>query len=497
MTKITPKRHSDEAPQLRTSLSRKALVLLVAIFLLLLWVPPLYQALAEFKESRSVQIAHIFTDFWRTPQQRAAELRELLSAPAGEYDGELVWLKALHINRHHLLDSTSAEGEYWLSLRGLSGSDADFEQRRSQALEHASVRSGRRASLYRVGEAFFKYTIFSSSYLRQWESVTEESSKFALATRPAMQWWRYQLFRDLGEKGVTATQGDWSFYRTGIDWTIIDPSLEPLPSLPLPSIWEFQHQLAQRDIQLLVVIVPNKSSVYPDYLSVTGEFRSRALPYLDTLRAQGVAVVDLFAEFAQARAQNDTVPLYLAHDTHWETRGVKIAAQAVAQQVRQMLPQSQSTEEYVERSCKVERHGDIIAMTQLEQASFMGWGLEFAPQVVECAQVYNLRRDSSGAVVDSILYKDNHRSSEILLLGDSFSRIFQSDAPRSAGLVAHIAKELQMPMASIVSDGGASTLVRQTLARRSGVLKGKKLVIWEFVERDLRFGAEGWLKVDL
>jgi hypothetical protein len=169
----------------------------------------------------------------------------------------------------------------------------------------------------------------------------------------------------------------------------------------------------------------------------------------------------------------------------------------VAQQVRQMLPQSQSTEEYVERSCKVERHGDIIAMTQLEQASFMGWGLEFAPQVVECAQVYNLRRDSSGAVVDSILYKDNHRSSEILLLGDSFSRIFQSDAPRSAGLVAHIAKELQMPMASIVSDGGASTLVRQTLARRSGVLKGKKLVIWEFVERDLRFGAEGWQKVDL
>ncbi|NLB64249.1 MAG: hypothetical protein GX801_09125, partial [Fibrobacter sp.] len=228
MTKITPKRHSDKAPQLRTTLSRKAMVLLVVLFLLSLFAPPIYQAVAEFKESRSIQITHIFTDLWRTPQQRAAELRELLTAPATEYDGELVWLKALHINRHHLLDSISAEGEFWLSMRGLSGSEADFEQRRSQALEHSSVRSGWRAQFYRVGKAFFKHTVFSRSYLRQWESVTEESSKLALYTRPSMQWWRYQLFGDLGEKGVSATQGDWSFYRTGIDWTIMDPNLEPL-----------------------------------------------------------------------------------------------------------------------------------------------------------------------------------------------------------------------------------------------------------------------------
>jgi len=84
-----------------------------------------------------------------------------------------------------------------------------------------------------------------------------------------------------------------------------------------------------------------------------------------------------------------------------------------------------------------------------------------------------------------------------LILGDSFSRIYQTDAPRSAGFISHLAKELNTPLSSIVSDGGASTLVRETLARRSGVLKGKKLVIWEFVERDLRFGAEGWKRISL
>jgi hypothetical protein len=34
--------------------------------------------------------------------------------------------------------------------------------------------------------------------------------------------------------------------------------------------------------------------------------------------------------------------------------------------------------------------------------------------------------------------------------------------------------------------------VRQQLAGRPSLLDGKKVVIWEFVERDIRFGTEGW-----
>ncbi|SIN95935.1 hypothetical protein [Fibrobacter sp. UWB11] len=93
-------------------------------------------------------------------------------------------------------------------------------------------------------------------------------------------------------------------------------------------------------------------------------------------------------------------------------------------------------------------------------------------------------------------FKDDFRKSEILILGDSFSRIYQTDSPVNAGWIAHFAKNMNRPVASIVSDGGASTLVREKLARKSSVLKGKKLLIWEFVERDLRFGAEGWKSVE-
>lgn len=80
----------------------------------------------------------------------------------------------------------------------------------------------------------------------------------------------------------------------------------------------------------------------------------------------------------------------------------------------------------------------------------------------------------------------------MLVLGDSFLRIYERDEPGAAGFIAHLAKELQQPLSSIVNDGGASTLVRQELARRPKVLTGKTLVIWEFVERDIGYGTEGW-----
>jgi hypothetical protein len=93
-------------------------------------------------------------------------------------------------------------------------------------------------------------------------------------------------------------------------------------------------------------------------------------------------------------------------------------------------------------------------------------------------------------------YRDDP-TSPVLVLGDSFLRIYQTDAPTSAGFIAHLARELRHPVASVVNDGGASTLVRQELARRPQLLAGKKVVIWEFVERDIRFGTEGWKRVPL
>lgn len=110
------------------------------------------------------------------------------------------------------------------------------------------------------------------------------------------------------------------------------------------------------------------------------------------------------------------------------------------------------------------------------------------PETVPCVQV--VRRDKNG------LYSDAPEA-EILVLGDSFVRIYQQDDPGAAGFIAHLAKELKQPLLSLVNDGGGSTLVRQELRGRPAFLKNRKLVLWEFVERDIGLGLEGWKLVPL
>jgi hypothetical protein len=60
-----------------------------------------------------------------------------------------------------------------------------------------------------------------------------------------------------------------------------------------------------------------------------------------------------------------------------------------------------------------------------------------------------------------------------------------------------LARVLRRPVTSLVRNGGGATLVRQELSRRPALLAGKRVVIWEFAERDLRFGMEGWQRVPL
>jgi len=139
--------------------------------------------------------------------------------------------------------------------------------------------------------------------------------------------------------------------------------------------------------------------------------------------------------------------------------------------------------DYQVRPVTTPRTGDLVQMINLPRLE-----RRFPPEQVLCEQVF---RSETGD-----LYRDKP-DSKILVLGDSFLRMYQTDQPLAAGFIAHLARAVRQPVTSIVNDGGASTLVRQDLSRRAGLLANKKVVIWEFVERDIRFGMEGWKDVSL
>ena len=337
----------------------------------------------------------------------------------------------------------------------------------------------------------------SETNLRDFESDLEDRSWLTHLVRPIVQQMRFAALGDPAAKLVTG-RGGWLFYEPGIDYLVGRPPVNPPPDAgpeaALFAIRSFHDQLAERDIRLLIVVVPGKAAVYPDRL--THRFDSGHVVdsptrlFVEQLRDAGIEAVDLMFTFRRARAArlDSRQPVFLSRDTHWSGTGVRLAAQAVADRVQQLGwldpgTGSYPTRSYTTRRLRVRGKADLVKM--------MGWPEAKLTLPAEDVDVWQVTtRD------DHTPYRDDPQS-PVLLLGDSFTRIYQTDEPGSAGLAAQLAHQLGMPLTTIVNDGGASTLVRQQLVRQSELLEGKKLVIWEFVERDLWFGLEGWQEVRL
>lgn len=328
--------------------------------------------------------------------------------------------------------------------------------------------------------------------LRALEKQLDDACWLSARIRPWMQYWQYAVLGDCGDKAVEGRDA-WFFYKPEVQYAI-----ETWPPAgkshttaddPLAAIVSFRDQLKARGIGLLVVPAPNKVSAYPEMLAGGGSSSGEpANPHtrelLARLQAAGIDVVDLFVLFARVKPRLQDPPLlYLAQDTHWSPVGMRLAAREVARRVLDLGIVRRGGVEYEFKPVPVRRQGDVLRMMQIPKLAS-----QFPAEEIDAMQV--VRSDSKTP------YRDDP-ASPILVLGDSFLRIYERDEPRSAGFIAHLARELGFPLASVVNDGGASTLVRQELYRRPELLAGKKLVIWEFVERDIRFGTEGWQEITL
>jgi hypothetical protein len=277
----------------------------------------------------------------------------------------------------------------------------------------------------------------------------------------------------------------WFFYRPAVQYLI--ESYTPQADL-FQAIVAFRDDLARRGIELLVMPAPNKASVYPEKLAARAVDRTEPVntmtrDVLARLREAGVEVLDLFELYEQAKQAPDALAYYLAQDSHWSPEGMRLAAEAAAHRLVDLGWVQRQPSPYETKPVSVQDYGDVLTMIRVPQVERL-----FEPQYMNCTRVVNA---ATGAP-----YADDPNA-PVLVLGDSFLRIFERDEPGSGGFVAHLAGELGFGLSSIINDGGASTLVRQQLARKPARLEGKRVVVWEFVERDIRFGTEGWQVIPL
>jgi len=245
---------------------------------------------------------------------------------------------------------------------------------------------------------------------------------------------------------------------------------------PVDAIVHLDRQLKARGIDLIVVPIPSKLAVYPDYLSdkAPGD-RGVAVPVLRLMRdlaARDVEVIDLYTPFAEHRAAHERegtgkADLYYQKDSHWLNRGAVLAAEAVA-----------------------ERLGRY----------------DFA-QAAEARKRFAARpaaRDDGNKADDDLRHILDTETGEhyqdiddapVVITGDSFSMYNLG----TAHLAAQVAYELQQPVTALYGTGmGANMPVRLAeLARDRDYLDGRRVIVWTLVDRFFDPRKPSWRAVDL
>jgi alginate O-acetyltransferase complex protein AlgJ len=78
------------------------------------------------------------------------------------------------------------------------------------------------------------------------------------------------------------------------------------------------------------------------------------------------------------------------------------------------------------------------------------------------------------------------------VLGDSFTGVFERTDCGSAGVSAHLARELRYPVDLVMSYGGGPNVRNTLLTRGEAALRRMRLVVWIFAARDLYNYWDDW-----
>ena len=340
--------------------------------------------------------------------------------------------------------------------------------------------------------------------MRQLETRLEDESFLRNVFLPSLQF-LFTRFLDQGNEKVLLGGDDYLFYSVGMDYLVGQPFLSsdqlvmrsegndiwetPVQPDPVAAIVHFRDQLALRGIELLIVPVPVKGSIEPERF-VSGNFirpvRNRSWSdFITELKARNINLFDSGPALVNySRHHNGS---FLKTDTHWLPGAMESVAEKLADHIGAIFSLLPGKNEYQVRAANVTGTGDIAMMLTLPGSMEL-----FADQQVETRQVLN----------DHEEYWQSDPDSTILLLGDSFTNMYSFNGLNwgfAAGLAEHLSHKLKLPLDLIARNDSGAYATREILAREllrgRDRLEGKKLVIWEFSERELASGD--WKIIEL
>jgi len=325
------------------------------------------------------------------------------------------------------------------------------------------------------------------AHFQRYERALEDNSVIAGAVRRGYQWWALVVLRAGNAKAVVGRDGS-IFYRPSLDAAVRPGFMtQPYrPGHPVPAIVALRDTLRRQGVELVVLVVPGKEAIYPEwldaaYLSEQGPPANRDMPvFLGEMERRGVTVVDPTDLLWRARRSR---PLYLRQDTHWTPEGMALVADEL---VRRLPPLPPRRQRFRGVATPVLRRGDLYDMLQLPNLP-----TPFQPESVVICRVLD---------ADSGQYVEPDMASPIILLGDSFTNIYSRPEMGwgdHAGLGEQLALRLGRSIDIIAQNDGGVNTARATLLRRPRCLAGKRLVIWQFAARDLVVCSGEWKRMEI
>ena len=318
--------------------------------------------------------------------------------------------------------------------------------------------------------------------------------------RPRAQW---LLYRDLGYGNSQVVVGrDGALeYQTAFDHLTGRPFLEPrllalkrkagagigLEPDPLPGLAHLARDLGRRGVRLLFFPVPVKAQIHPEPFLPAGAVAPARLANPSTavllarLEEAGVATYDPTDELRAAARAGET--LYFATDTHWNHRGMQIAARGLARRlVERGLVEPR-------RPAGLERH-PFVHEFQGDLVKLLGLGGLESRVAREKAHVFAVRG------LDGIRYDEIAPPGDVLLLGDSYSVVFSFNGDGAAGFSEQLGYELDRPVRkhAVTSPNELADRVRW-LRENPAILDGVTTVVYEVTARALT--ASDWATAGL
>jgi hypothetical protein len=285
--------------------------------------------------------------------------------------------------------------------------------------------------------------------------------KFSMPPGFSPGWYFSLVFKEMatrGGNGVIEGKDGWHFLRESLCYlTRRWPDNEK-------TIVDFSTKLHERGIELIFVPVPDQIEIYPEkYFGRAIENVSpRRTLLIESLKSHNVKTVDLLPVFLQRQS---TIEIFQPSETHWTQAGEQIAADAISQRIRELLPPADTVRHlYMTKDTCFSQVYDLIKL------KFNDENKATHPNCVQKV-----------LEPDSTLYKDQ-KVSPIMIMGDSFAG---KGMGTSSHIGALIALRLGNPTWTMYNQLGSTDGPRLLRNLSAKTMTSKKVIVWLFASRSL------------